>query len=84
MRRVAALIAEADRPVLVLGGGARMSGAESAAMEVARRGQVPVATSLNAKGICDELLLVVGVVGASSRKPANQTVEVARSRSLRR
>ncbi|HEX3649273.1 MAG TPA: thiamine pyrophosphate-binding protein [Pseudonocardiaceae bacterium] len=76
--RIAALIGQADRPVLVLGGGARMSGAGAAALAVACRGQVPIATSLNAKGICDETdPLVVGVVGASSRKPANQTLERA-------
>lgn len=73
--RIAALIERAARPVLVLGGGARVSGAGAAAMEVARRGRLPIATSLNAKGICDEHdPLVVGVVGASSRKPANQTL----------
>lgn len=67
------LIARAERPLIVAGQGVRFSDARAALKVFAEKAQVPVATSLTAKGAMDEKgPLAVGVVGASSRKSANQ------------
>lgn len=62
------LIAAAERPLLVLGGGARISGAAAAATRLADR--MPVATTLSGKGLVDErhrsALGVLGNLGTSA------------------
>jgi acetolactate synthase-1/2/3 large subunit len=69
------LLAAAERPVIVAGGGVAWSGAQSEVVALAERLQIPVATSLNAKGtIADTHPLAVGVVGTYSRACANRTV----------
>jgi acetolactate synthase-1/2/3 large subunit len=75
IRRALDRIAAAARPVIVAGGGVYRSGAQAELVALARALQVPVATSMNAKGSIDERDdLAVGVVGGYSRRSANQTV----------
>jgi acetolactate synthase-1/2/3 large subunit len=65
----------AARPIIVAGGGVRLSGAEDELCELARRLAIPVATSLSAKGcIVETDPLSVGVVGEYSRVSANKAV----------
>jgi acetolactate synthase-1/2/3 large subunit len=69
------LLAAAERPVIVAGGGVAWSGAQKEVVALAEKLQIPVATSLNAKGtILDNHPLAVGVVGTYSRACANRTV----------
>ncbi|MEU9823262.1 thiamine pyrophosphate-binding protein [Pseudonocardia alni] len=71
-------IVRAERPVIVAGGGVRLSGAAARLAAFAEAAGIPVATSLSAKGVVDETgPFAVGVVGASSRPSANRTVERA-------
>jgi acetolactate synthase-1/2/3 large subunit len=75
VRRALELLASAERPVIVAGGGVQHSGASAELTELARRLGIPVATSLNAKGtIAETDLHAVGVVGSYSRASANRTV----------
>ncbi|HET7596690.1 MAG TPA: thiamine pyrophosphate-binding protein, partial [Burkholderiales bacterium] len=65
----------AERPVIVAGGGVAWSSAQVEVVALAEKLQIPVATSLNAKGtILDTHPLAVGVVGTYSRACANRTV----------
>jgi acetolactate synthase-1/2/3 large subunit len=69
---------EADRPVIVAGGGVRASGAWPELIELAQTLQIPVATSLNGKdSIPGNHPLSVGVVGSYSRESANRVVGAA-------
>ena len=78
LRDVAALITEADKPIIVAGGGVVISQAQPEVVELAEKLQIPVATSLNAKGtIVDNHPLSVGVVGTYSRACANRAVAQA-------
>lgn len=73
-----ALLAGAERPVIIAGGGVTWSGAQAEVVELAERLQIPVATSLNAKGtILDDHPLALGVIGLYSRACANQAVAEA-------
>ncbi|MGH3200818.1 MAG: thiamine pyrophosphate-binding protein [Streptosporangiaceae bacterium] len=78
---VAAALAQlraARRPVLVVGGGARMSAAGTEVIRVAEALQIPLATSLNGKQLVPASHpLSVGVVGSYSRESANQVVAAA-------
>lgn len=66
---------EAQRPVIVAGGGVITSGAADEVVELAERLSIPVATSLNAKAtLPDDHPLAVGVVGTYSRWCANRIV----------
>lgn len=76
--RAAQAIAAANRPVIVAGGGVRLSGAAAAVVALAEKGSIPVATSVNGKGtIPDNHPLSVGVVGTYSARSANQFVHEA-------
>jgi acetolactate synthase-1/2/3 large subunit len=76
--QAAKLIARAQRPVLVAGGGVAASKAGAEIVKLAEMLSMPVATSLNAKGsIPENHPLSVGVVGAYSRSCANQIVSEA-------
>jgi len=66
--RAASLLAQADRPALVLGGGAR--GATEAATQLAERLGAPVVTTVNGKGVVDERHPLS--LGAQIRLPATQ------------
>ena len=73
--RALELLAGADRPVFVAGGGVRASGAGPALVALAERLSIPVATSLNGKDtISNTHPLSVGVVGSYSRGSANRVV----------
>lgn len=50
----AALLAAAERPIILAGGGALWAGAANQVKAVAERLNAPIVTSLNAKGIIDE------------------------------
>lgn len=75
VRAALAALAEAERPVIVAGGGVVASGAEAELIELAERLGVPVATSLNGKSaIPGDHPLSVGVPGLYPRASANQIV----------
>jgi acetolactate synthase-1/2/3 large subunit len=72
------LLQKAERPIFVVGGGARASGAHTEVVALAEALQIPVATSLNAKDIIPGVHpLSVGVVGSYSRESANRSVNRA-------
>ena len=78
VRDALALLAKAQRPIIVAGGGVVSSGAQAELIELAEKLQIPVATSLNAKAaILDKHPLATGVVGVYSRICANQAVSEA-------
>jgi len=71
----AAALSAAQRPVIVLGTGARTSGAGPAALAIAERCSIPVATSMGGKDlIASDHPLSIGVVGLYSRETANRIV----------
>lgn len=69
------ILQQADKPVIIAGGGVRHSGAEAELKRLAEGLNIPVATSLNGK---DTFVathpLSVGVVGTYSRESANLVV----------
>ncbi len=72
------LLQNAERPVIVAGGGVRASAAGPALVELAEKLGIPVATSLNGKDvIAGRHPLSVGVVGSYSRGSANRVVLAA-------
>jgi acetolactate synthase I/II/III large subunit len=78
VERAAGAIGAARRPVIVAGGGVRLSSAAAEVVELAEQLSIPVATSVNAKGtIADRHPLHVGVVGSYSARCANQVVAEA-------
>ncbi|MBM3342950.1 MAG: thiamine pyrophosphate-binding protein [Betaproteobacteria bacterium] len=73
-----AVLARAQRPIIVAGGGVTSSGAQAELVAFAEKLQIPVATSLNAKGaILDTNPLAVGVPGVYSRECANRGISEA-------
>ena len=78
IERAAHAIQSASRPILVAGGGVRISGAAADLVALAEHRQIPVATSVNGKGTIDERHpLSVGVVGSYSAWCANRMVHEA-------
>ena len=78
IRDAARVLSGARRPVIIAGGGVVSSGAQKEVVELAEMLSIPVATSLNAKGIIpDDHPLAVGVCGTYSRRCANQVVSEA-------
>ena len=78
VKRALDLMAKASRPIIVAGGGVTLSAAEAELRALAERLNIPVATSLNAKGsIADNHRLSVGVCGTYSRFCANKAVAEA-------
>jgi acetolactate synthase-1/2/3 large subunit len=78
VERAARAIAAANRPVIVAGGGVRLSGAAAEVVALAEQCSIPVATSVNGKGtILERHPLSVGVVGSYSARCANQVVSEA-------
>jgi acetolactate synthase I/II/III large subunit len=72
------LLQEAERPVIVAGGGVRASGAAAELVALAEALAIPVATSLNGKDcIPGHHPCAVGVVGSYSRESANRVVNRA-------
>lgn len=75
VERAARLLREAERPVIIAGGGVRHSGAEAELVELAERIGAPIATALNAKdALPGDHPLNVGVPGLYSRASANHVV----------
>jgi len=69
------LLKQAERPILVAGGGARQSGAAPELLALAELLAIPVATSLNAKDVFPgDHPLAVGVPGLYQRESANRAV----------
>ena len=78
VREAVAMLSRAQRPIIVAGGGVMASQAQAELVEFAEKLQIPVATSLTAKGaILDNHPLSIGVVGTYSRACANQAVSEA-------
>ena len=78
VREAARILSQAERPVIVAGGGVTASGAEAEIVRLAEMLNIPVATGLNAKGcIPENHPLAVGVVGSYSRWSANRVVSEA-------
>ncbi|MFL4968968.1 MAG: thiamine pyrophosphate-binding protein [Xanthobacteraceae bacterium] len=78
MRAALKLLQEAERPVIVAGGGVRASRAGSELVALAEALAIPVATSLNGKdSVPGTHPLSVGVVGTYSRESANRAVNEA-------
>ena len=78
VREAAQVISRSQNPVIVAGGGVTSSSAQQEVVELAEMLNIPVATSLNAKGtITDDHRLSVGVVGSYSRWCANRVVAEA-------
>jgi acetolactate synthase-1/2/3 large subunit len=75
VERAVALLAAAERPVIVAGGGVTASDARAELVELAERLCVPVAVSMNGKeNIADDHPLSIGNVGTYGRRAANQIV----------
>jgi len=78
VRDAAALLAKAQKPIIVSGGGVAASQAQAELVQLAEKLQIPVATSLNGKGtILETHPLAVGLVGTYSRVCANRAVSEA-------
>lgn len=72
------VLAKAQRPIIVAGGGVVWSNAQAELVEFAEKLQIPVATSLNAKAsMVDAHPLNVGVPGVYSRSCASKAVAEA-------
>src|SRR5215831_16737001 len=75
MRAALVLLQQAQRPVIVAGGGVRASEARQELVSLAEKLKIPVATSLNGKdSIPGAHPLSAGVVGTYSRESANRVV----------
>ena len=75
VREAIRLLAEASRPVLIVGGGVRSSGAAGDLVALAEAMSIPVVTSMNAKDVIPgDHPLNAGVVGLYSKKSANRVV----------
>jgi acetolactate synthase I/II/III large subunit len=69
----ARILTAAQRPVIVVGGGARLSGAGAEVLKLAEALSIPVATSLNGFSLVpDNHPLYIGVPGTYSRSCANK------------
>src|SRR5882762_8115256 len=78
LKKILHYLEQAERPVIVAGGGARWSGAGPELVALAEALSIPVATSLNGKEcIPASHPLAVGVVGSYSRESANRVVAAA-------
>ncbi len=78
IRAAAAALAQAERPIVVAGGGVVASGAGAELVRLAELLNIPVATAMNAKGIMpDDHPLNVGVPGTYSRWCANRAIAEA-------
>lgn len=79
MERTVELLEQASRPVLLAGGGAaHATGGAEALARIAERLDIPVATTLTAKGLLDEThRLSLGPVGRSGTPPAAEATRNA-------
>lgn len=75
VREALAALTQAQRPIILAGGGVVSSQAQREVVALAEKLNIPVATSLNGKGvILDTHPLSVGVVGTYSRECANRAI----------
>ncbi len=75
IKKAAAAIAEASRPVLYVGGGAIASGAQAEVTELAERTNILTTTTLLGKGAIDEThRLAMGMLGMHGTAYANHAV----------
>ena len=75
MEAALALLAAAEKPVIIAGGGVTASDARAELIAFAEKLSIPVATALNAKAMFPaDHRLAVGVPGSYSRACANQVV----------
>jgi acetolactate synthase-1/2/3 large subunit len=75
IREAIGLLAQANRPAIVAGGGVTASQAGAELLELAEKLSIPVATSLNAKAMFPtDHRLALGVPGHYSRACANQAL----------
>lgn len=66
LEQAAQLIAKAERPVVIAGGGVHLSGAHEALARLQEQAHLPVATTMMGKGsVADTHPLTIGVVGAA-------------------
>jgi acetolactate synthase-1/2/3 large subunit len=73
IERIIALLSNAERPLIVAGGGVLLSGAEVALTQLATTWNIPVATTFNGKGAFAETNpLSLGVIGAKGCDIANE------------
>jgi len=78
VEKAVVLLAGAERPVMVVGGGVTASDARAELVELAERLSVPVAVTLNGKeNIPDDHPLSLGNVGTYGRRSANKIVAAA-------
>jgi acetolactate synthase-1/2/3 large subunit len=78
LKKLLGFLENAEKPVIVAGGGARWSGAGPELAGLAEALNIPVATSLNGKDcIAGAHPLSAGVVGSYSRESANRVVAAA-------
>jgi len=78
MERALALLAKAERPVIVAGGGVTASDARAELVAFAEKLDIPVAITMNGKeNMPDSHPLSLGNVGTYGRRPANQIVAEA-------
>src|ERR1700729_1207098 len=78
VRAALKILQDAQRPVIVAGGGVRASGAAAELVALAEALPIPVANSLNGKdSIPGHHPLSVGVAGTYSRESANRVVNAA-------
>ena len=69
VERAARLIQEAERPIIVAGGGVHASGAWQELTDLAEATGIPVATSINGKGaIAETSPMSIGVVGGNGAR----------------
>lgn len=74
----ARMLKKAKRPVIVVGGGARLSGAGPEILKLAKTLSIPVATSLNGRSLVPETNpLYIGVPGTYSRSCTNKLMKRA-------
>ncbi len=78
VKEAAQMLKKAQRPVIVVGGGARLSGAGPEILKLAKTLSIPVATSLNGKSLVPEdNPLYIGVPGTYSRSCTNKILSRA-------
>ena len=78
VKEAAKHIMKAKRPIIVVGGGARLSGAGAEALELAEKLSIPIATSLASYALVPEdHPLYIGVPGTYSRECTNRALQQA-------
>jgi acetolactate synthase I/II/III large subunit len=76
--RAVELLAKADRPAILAGGGALRSGAGSDIVALAEQIGAPISTTISGKGVIDETLpQAVGIVGWVGTPAGNQAMREA-------